>query len=349
MKRHALLIGIDEWRDNRINPLRCAEQDALDVTGLLHRLRFDRVELLPGKKADSLHIFNVLKELAAGLSENDLFLFYYAGHGITDKAAHWLYFWEAQIDTLNITNPIGMIAVHDLLAFLRKQGTFHRLLITDACRNSWESGRDTSNFSFSGADCYRNIASWHMETDHASQVIINSCEDQKRARELKENGLFTQAMLDVLNQRLIAGRSLWINTVFRDELGRRMQSLAQANGWPPDEQWPLFIEGRPLPFSLDGSTAQANASQTDQTLPRTDTPIRESFPANADCTQKRIGTEYINRWESLVETFCAECGKQFLTQLDHAGRCQFPGCNGILCNHCWLAMDKRFCRQHKPK
>lgn len=71
MKRHALAIGLNEWTDRRIQPLKCAEYDARAVAKLLSRLHFDRVEDLVGPEVTLdrvlAHTESMMEDLEASL------------------------------------------------------------------------------------------------------------------------------------------------------------------------------------------------------------------------------------------------------------------------------------------
>lgn len=250
MKRRALVIGINNWQDTRFGPLRCAESDARDVKGVLERLQFDHVTELLGAEATQHNVLRTLNRLIAGLGEEDLFLLYVASHGITEKGGHYLLCWDALKDPEFVGERVGQLGIHSLTERMRKVGGFHRLIITDACRAALEHGRDGLAASFRGGECYQNLGRC-QESELVGHVRLNSCEDGKVARELESHGLFTQAMLELWREKLQAGEPLWVNADFHEELGMRMQDLAETQGWPRDEQWPMFVQERPLPFPLN--------------------------------------------------------------------------------------------------
>src|SRR5947207_849579 len=87
MKKLALLIGVDQYQDPHISNLRFA---AIDVAAVAQRLSsrcgFDQVTVLadasgPGAPTKSA-ILNHLIGLSGEMRPEDLFLFFFAGHGV---------------------------------------------------------------------------------------------------------------------------------------------------------------------------------------------------------------------------------------------------------------------------
>ena len=341
MKRHALVIGINEWDDKRFRPLKCAEKDAREVAIQLGRLDFQTIRLLQRGEAALPKVVSELRELSNGLTPEDLLFVYFAGHGTTGNDGHnYLLCWDALRDSLNADEQVGCLSLHGLVKLMRQQGTFNRLIITDACRDDLDAGRAGGEVRFKGAGSYRNLGRCQV-TEKVGHVLLNSCEDQKRALELDAHGLFTADLLQLWEEKRTLGEPLWMNAAFRDQLGARMQDLAQANRLPRDEQWPLFVEGRRLPFPLDGTPASPASSTGDKT------------PASALAAPLPTGTSpaaHQKRWLQkpvLQENeFCGVCGKHILTTLDVAGRCQYGGCAQRVCNACWV-QQQRVCREHR--
>jgi len=355
MKRHAVIIGIDHPRDKRLSPLRCAEKDAREMLGFLHRLRFDVVRHLLGPEATLNRVLDELDTAMAGLEERDLLTFYFAGHGVTEGPAHYLMCWDARNDPDLAANHVGMLGVHTLVDRMRRSQNFSRLIITDACRERLEAGRHGGSVGFRGGACYRNLAG-SGSSDNAGHVLLNSCEDDKLARELEDHGLFTRAMLDLWTERVGSGSALWVNGAFRDELGQRMRRLAETAGFDPEEQWPLLEEGRPLPCSLDGVASSkaepvpAADSKTSDTGPRPESSAPR--PSARPALRKHPRSDeknFVKLTSPEPDLFCSACGKRFLTDLDCAGRCQYTGCTKPICNHCWTVLGEMLCREHQAR
>ena len=81
MKRAALFVGTDYYEDNSINNLTCAQSDAADLHGFFkHKAGFNEVHRLFGPDPEA--IMEAASSMMKGLSTGDLFLFFFAGHGV---------------------------------------------------------------------------------------------------------------------------------------------------------------------------------------------------------------------------------------------------------------------------
>ena len=88
-RRHALVIGIDEYQDSGFQDLKYAVADARGVAEVLVR-RFgfeaDRVRLLLNEDATQDGMLEALEDWAGDTTQvgkNDLFVLFFAGHGVT--------------------------------------------------------------------------------------------------------------------------------------------------------------------------------------------------------------------------------------------------------------------------
>jgi uncharacterized caspase-like protein len=138
MKRHALLIGVNCYDDERITPLRCAEADAWALAGaVVESCRFDEVIVLAetpahgagdagppagvrhGGRPTVKNIIDHLRQLATRLGEDSLFVFGFSGYGVEDNGREeaYLYAADSLADHHTVNNlPVGML--RDLLGRL---------------------------------------------------------------------------------------------------------------------------------------------------------------------------------------------------------------------------------------
>jgi len=86
MGRHALLIGVCEFRDSRLARLNAPINDIIKLQGLFEdgsRGGFDSVEL--SRDEDFLAVRRRLSRFYHDRAPDDLLLLYYSGHGIFDR------------------------------------------------------------------------------------------------------------------------------------------------------------------------------------------------------------------------------------------------------------------------
>ena len=95
MRKYALLVGVEDYRDKRISRLEFVRADA---TALADRLRercgFNSVHVLVDEAGDNeplaVNVSRVLEDISADLRPEDLFLFFFAGHGVEKDGRGYL-------------------------------------------------------------------------------------------------------------------------------------------------------------------------------------------------------------------------------------------------------------------
>jgi uncharacterized caspase-like protein len=86
MARHALLIGVSEFADERLARLNAPSNDVLALRGILQdssRGNFDSVEL--SLNEDFLAVRDHLSSFFHDRAPDDVLLLYYSGHGILGR------------------------------------------------------------------------------------------------------------------------------------------------------------------------------------------------------------------------------------------------------------------------
>lgn len=223
MKRHALFVGVNEYKDPTIKNLNYSSEDAVEMASVFrHSLKFDRVEKLINPRY-SQEIVDAVDDMTHGLGTGDLFLFFFAGHGFRVKENHVL---VCATDVfLDLEDEYAGLQVGRLKK--RMRGPWNRMLVLDACQNDIRATR--------GADC--GIASRDLELIHACdedvadsgvQIVITSCSEGEKALESSDlkHGLFTSAFLHAVTS--VDGKSSGINLEsLRMNVGARMNNLIE--------------------------------------------------------------------------------------------------------------------------
>ncbi len=202
MKKYALVVGISQYEDPEITDLQFAARDAEMVgTCLAETCGFDEVRTLTSggdREPSHVNVVDALHNLAPRLSPDDLFLFYFAGHGIqTGGGAHLL--------TCNsrIRMPeLASVSTGVLSNCLLRIECADRVLVLDACRNDPHQGRgDQDNLMTAGFS--RDIVAV-AETPAEGVVpatwVLFSCRPGQRAYEWPDmqHGAFTHYLLEGL-------------------------------------------------------------------------------------------------------------------------------------------------------
>ncbi len=252
-KCHSVIAAINKWDDSTITELHYAEKDGIELYSFLKEgLKFDEVQLLQGKEAIYVNIRKAVTSLVQDLGPDDLFLFYYSGHGIVRKATgdHCLLCHDAQRDDVIHSHDNGLLKESWLLEKFEGR-PFHHLIITDACREALErsqKGLGDYVFDEQGEYAARNLGR-AIKPTMVGAVILNACSRGSLAREIEGNGLFTWTLLNMWRSQLEAGRPLMIDDKLRPALEEQMTRKAKSLQRPP--QCPGVQIDHALPFPLD--------------------------------------------------------------------------------------------------
>ena len=242
MKRVALLLGINNYRDPGIQDLQCAGSDAQAVKEMLDENGFE-THLLCDEKVILNNVTGKIREICQQLSSGDLFLFYFSGHGHEIGDNHYLLCHGATRVTLDINaggDVVPLAAVRRFSEFGCQTGV-HRLFVLDCCRSPILAGaRGGVGVGFTG----RGIE-LVAENDHGGYippVILRSCGAGQQAYEdpKRRHGFFSLALLDAVQQKTVCS----FDTFFTSVTNKLTEFIH------PDQQQATLTDfsGRPLPL-----------------------------------------------------------------------------------------------------
>ncbi len=202
MKKYALVVGISKYTDLEITDLTFAAQDARDVADCLCQVcGFEDVRvLLSGgdREPDHVNIVDALYNLAPLISHEDLFLFYFAGHGVETKEGARLLASNSRIHMPELAS-LSMSVLTDCLGNVE---AVSRVLILDACRNDPRKGMGDADNVLT-ARFSRDViamAKAPVEGVVPATCVLFSCSEGERAYEWPDqgHGAFTHYLLEGL-------------------------------------------------------------------------------------------------------------------------------------------------------
>ena len=214
-ERWALLVGIDQYADDMITPLKGAVRDALVLRdALVNHAGFlpDNVFCLTSDDEANLpelgNIVTKLEYIASKMGPGDVFLFFFAGHGISiqygEEYRSYLLAYETDIRSELLLTKTGLWVEEELIGSLRKIESGKVILILDACRNDPGSGRgDEDNVMTDAFErafrLSRKKSSGGGDID--LRATIYACKTGERAYEYPglERGLFSVAFEEALS------------------------------------------------------------------------------------------------------------------------------------------------------
>lgn len=243
---HAIVIGIDNYRDPRITNLGSARADAEAVSRLLSEgiLSSERTVLtLLDHDATRDAIVTAIGEILPRTHDvDDVVLIYYAGHGSPeqdrppDKESRYLIPHDADRDRVFAT---GISLDLEFPALLDRSVAKRAFVILDACF----SGRAGGRTLLPRRQVRGSLAPVSLNDLDLGEgrIVMAACRDDELAGELSDHGVFTKALLEAWPAG--DGRTIGIGSLYEAVFARVVQASA-------DTQHPVLkghIEGLRLP------------------------------------------------------------------------------------------------------
>ena len=197
MKRAALFIGVNEYQAPLTRLLYAREDAAALYQLFLKDYTPELVHFLSDPDSDS--IINKLKYIMSQLSEGDLFLFYFSGHGIEIQNNHYLLSSKAE----NIADQWRHCVSENMLEALTKKKGVQSIFIFDSCReNIYAGARNVSVCEKSRGVTMKRWVEQKRKRGFLSPIVFCSCSGGEKAYEVNQcgHGIFTLALLDTLNK-----------------------------------------------------------------------------------------------------------------------------------------------------
>ncbi|MEW6078701.1 MAG: caspase family protein [Thermodesulfobacteriota bacterium] len=364
MKRAALFIGVNRYEDPEINNLDCAESDATELYAFFkHRAGYDDVRNLLSPDSDLL--LDTAHDMAAGLAPNDLFLLFFAGHGVEYEGRHLLLCPRARYSRLKYHQHAVPL---DLIKQETTRNGLHRVLILDACRTDLLRGERSTGAGLRDVKCLREMVSAEP-AGAGSLAIICSCDEGQQSREIAQcrQGVFSLALLQTLQERLETGDAVTLTDQVEEILSQKMAALARNYGFTIDQRpWiqksgvlpslvvpsarPLKIpsepiaETPPVALVLPVGDEKIPKAQSEEDLPRaetpplTGTPPLEPPPPPTEENQVVIQTDTTTDEPRNIEENAAQA------ETDQCPYCQSPvAASYAFCTTCGRNLSERKC------
>ena len=198
-ERWALLVGIDEYSSDIITPLKGAVSDAMALRDMLVKYAgfpSDNIFCLTSDNRASLpnlgNIVTKLDYIASKAKPGDVFLFFFAGHGVVLNEQNYLLAYESDIRPLLL--PKTGLSVEELSDYLAKIQSGNTILLLDACRNSPNAGRGDEDNRMTESFA-KSVSSMKFS------ATIYACDTGQRAYEYpgRKRGFFSIALEEALS------------------------------------------------------------------------------------------------------------------------------------------------------
>uniref|UniRef100_A0A7V2ZKS7 Caspase family protein n=1 Tax=Ignavibacterium album TaxID=591197 RepID=A0A7V2ZKS7_9BACT len=128
---HAILIGVENYADQRINSLEYPIRDIENLRRvLIDSYLFDKNKVIVLKNPKRSSIISAFQNLRETLTEKDNLLIFFAGHGYFDADQDMGYWLPSDATKDDYSNWLPNSTIRD---FIRAINTKHTLLLSDAC------------------------------------------------------------------------------------------------------------------------------------------------------------------------------------------------------------------------
>lgn len=205
-KRWALIIGIDQYVDSQISPLKGAANDARSLADSLVRhagFPADQVIVLASdqpteRQPTRVNILRRLSNIASAVPKDGLLLVSFAGHGMERGGRAYLLPSDAQIsDEITFLEDTA-VSVERMKERIKATGVKQVLVLLDACRNDPGGRADAPN---NLTPAYVNALNFDIRNQEVEAfAILYATAVGQRAYEYSEKrqGYFTWAVVDGL-------------------------------------------------------------------------------------------------------------------------------------------------------
>lgn len=197
---YILTIGINKYKNSSYN-LNFAEKDADEFAKAILKgadTLFDQIIIkeLKNENATKAIIQESITKITEAITPNDVFVFYYAGHGVMSLAPDEKFYIATHALTNFYDNDMLQkegLSANELVEFSKNISAQKQLFILDACH----SGGALNALSVRGANREKAIAQLARTT---GTYFLTAAEDAQYANESGnlKHGLFTYAILEIL-------------------------------------------------------------------------------------------------------------------------------------------------------
>jgi uncharacterized caspase-like protein len=206
VKFYGAFIGVDDYADRTIRPLKWAVNDASTMYRYFESVIEEssrQLWLLTNEQATRTRVLTLLvAEIAARAEPDDFVLFYFAGHGCPEVvgneelASSYLATHDTQTRTVFAT---GVDMQRDLAALFDRLVCRRVILLLDACFSGIAGGRTFAGSAFARRG-YRAPVALASLTLGAGRLAIGACGENEVAHEddALKHGIFTHYLLEGL-------------------------------------------------------------------------------------------------------------------------------------------------------
>ncbi|GIO85538.1 hypothetical protein J25TS5_24700 [Paenibacillus faecis] len=271
--KYAVIIGVETYKHNNINPVVFAENDAVSFRQamLQNGCEAKSIHLLINEKATTSAIMSTLQRLVYEIQEHDELIFFFAGHGEICSGQQFLITYDTSYSEIANT----ALALDELFGHIR---SFKRVTIfLDSCH----SGMPISPLQ-RGKETLKSDP-FELLNNLEYQVAFASCKNGEKSygSDILSHGTWTyhvvQALTGSAPSTIYKANGELTSSALQEYLSESVSSFVKSEHGEDKSQTPWFFGGLTREFLVRQST-EAGTPLTKQAMPRRDKVAEKSEP-----------------------------------------------------------------------
>ncbi len=175
-RKVALLMGVNNYENRNLTPLKYAERDVTELGKVLAQGGFE-VHVLTGKQVNAASYREELQKTLKQLNRNDLLLLAFSGHGVQVRVNGKNQPFLCPYDSVP-SESSTLIALSEVIENIGLRGAGTNLILIDACRDIDKSNSGKEN----------GISGDGLEDLPRGIALLFSCSTLERSKEIERNG-----------------------------------------------------------------------------------------------------------------------------------------------------------------
>ena len=207
MEKYAILVGVEDYTEGSgITPLQYARRDVMEIGRALEKACGFQVRILAGGNATpaptGVAILEAIEEAAVRLGPDDIFFFFFAGHGIEkqhDQGGVRSYLLPADG---HMRRYRSFLELDEIRTQIKKIDCQQRLFFLDCCRNDPQAGKGDADQLMSKSFARELVATAERQKATSNvTILMTACRSGQRAYEWPEvqHGLFSYYLKEGIN------------------------------------------------------------------------------------------------------------------------------------------------------
>lgn len=129
--KHALIIAVEDYHDNRFNPVKYAHADAVAIHGAFKLHGYTNMDVVINTNATKAIVESKVRRFARTAVKGDELIFFYAGHGFAEGGKNYITCYDTQFDDMARTSVSLQYVMHEFNQSLCER----KILFLDACNS----------------------------------------------------------------------------------------------------------------------------------------------------------------------------------------------------------------------